>query len=100
MRARRLAVDLVVDAHQQAIGQARFDEEDDPGPMGLDRLGELHERLDAGTLDFPGPSREMGFSARGVGHRPELIEQRLEPIGFVQRVVFVHEVDQHQPALV
>ena len=56
----------MVDPFQQAIGQARFDEADDACPVGLDRLGELHERLDASTLDFLGPSREMGASRRGV----------------------------------
>ncbi len=73
-------LDFVVDAFQEAIGQAGLDETHDAGPVGLDRLGELYERLDAGTLDRLCPGREMGFGARRVGIAQRSLNSALSPL--------------------
>ena len=77
-----------------------LDEACDPGPVRLDGLGELQEWLNPRALDFLDPSCEIGAGSRQIGDLPEVVEQGLQPVGFAQRGVLIHETDQLPPTFV
>lgn len=78
-------LNLMIDAFENAIGQAGFDEVDNAVPVRNDGFGKALKRWNLGGIDLGAPLGQEGVGTVFIRHTPEVIEEDFETIRLAQR---------------